>query len=667
MTSDIYQKIQQLREELHQHNYNYYVLDQPSISDFEFDTLLKELQDLELAHPEYFDANSPTQRVGGAVTKNFPTVQHQFRMYSLDNSYNFQDLEDWQKRLEKNLGTTSIDYVAELKYDGASISILYENGQLKQAVTRGDGLQGDEITTNIKTIPDIPLKLKGNYPDKFYIRGEIYLTKAQFQKINQTREAEGLDPFMNPRNTASGSLKMQDSTEVRKRKLSAVLYQVVADHVPEETHWAMLQETQKWGFKISQKAKICHSLDQVKEFIEYWEKARHHLDFEIDGIVIKVNDFKQQQLLGYTAKSPRWAMAYKFKAEKVETQLESISYQVGRTGAITPVANLKPILLAGTIVKRASLHNEDIIKKLDLHYQDFVYVEKGGEIIPKIVGVNTDKRSIDTSVVTYISHCPECGTPLIKIEDQAIHYCPNEAHCPPQVLGKMIHYVSRKALNIENLGAETIEQLYREGLVGNIADFYTLTKAQLLPLERMAEKSAQNILDGIEKSKTVPFEKVLYGLGIKHVGETVAKKIVKNYPSISLLRQARVEELVEVEDIGQKIAESLVEYLNKPENILLLDRLQSYGVQLEKNTTETFLESEVLAGKTFLFTGKLSLFTRDQAEEMVERHGGKNISAVSKNLNYLIVGEKAGSKLKKAQSLGTVIILDEQEFLDLIS
>ncbi|WP_018675999.1 NAD-dependent DNA ligase LigA [Riemerella columbina] len=659
-------KIEALRETLHQHNYNYYILDNPQISDFEFDNLLKELQDLEWAHPEFFDANSPTQRVGGGITKNFPTETHEYRMYSLSNSYDFGDLADWQKRLEKTLETREIEYVAELKYDGASISILYENGLLKQAITRGDGFQGDEITANVKTISDIPLKLHGNYPSKFYIRGEIFLTKKHFAQINLSREEEGLDPFMNPRNTASGSLKMQDSSEVRKRKLSAVLYQIVGTELPANSHWQLLNATQSWGFSVSKQAKLCKNLDEVKAYIHYWDKARKDLDFEIDGIVIKVNNLKQQEQLGYTAKSPRWAMAYKFKAEKVETLLESISYQVGRTGAITPVANLAPVLLAGTTVKRASLHNEDIIKKLDLHQHDTVYVEKGGEIIPKIIGVNLKKREPNSQEVEYITHCPECGTELIKIEDQAIHYCPNETHCPPQVIGKMIHYVSRKALNIENLGAETIEQFYKAGLIENVADFYTLTKEQLLPLERLAEKSVQNILDGIEKSKSIGFEKVLYGLGIKHVGETVAKKLVKNYPSIDLLKQANVEDLVAVEDIGVKIAESVVDYLATPEHIAMLDRLKSYGVQLESQPKEEVLESEALVGKTFLFTGKLSLFTREQAETMVEKHGGKNISAVSKNLNYLVVGEKAGSKLKKAEALGTVTILDEQQFLDMI-
>ncbi|UFK97545.1 NAD-dependent DNA ligase LigA [Kaistella faecalis] len=665
MSENIKQKIEELRAELHQHNYSYYTLDEPTISDFEFDLKLKELQELEEKYPEFYDCNSPTSRVGGGVTKNFPTVQHQFRMYSLDNSYDFDDLEDWEKRVQKTLNEP-VEFVAELKYDGASISILYENGKLKEAVTRGDGFQGDEITPNVKTISEIPMQLHGDFPERFFIRGEIYLTRKNFNKINIRREEEGLDPFMNPRNTASGSLKIQDSAEVRKRGLSAVLYQYISGDFPVKTHWQLLQKTKSWGFRISEQAKLCKTLDEVKEFISFWDIERHKLGFDIDGIVVKVNDLAQQKNLGYTAKSPRWAMAYKFKAEKVETELQAVTYQVGRTGAITPVANLKPVLLAGTVVKRASLHNEDIIKKLGLHEHDFVYVEKGGEIIPKIVGVNLEKRNPENPEIEYIKNCPECGTELVKVEDQAIHFCPNELHCPPQVVGRMIHYVSRKALNIDNLGAETIEQLYREKLVENPADFYAITKEQLLPLERMAEKSAQNIIDGIEKSKTVPFEKVLFGIGIKHVGETVAKKLAKNFNSIDDLQKATAEELVQVEDIGGKIADSIIAFFQNSENILMVERLKSYGVQLERGENTNEVLSNVLENKTFLFTGKLSLFTRDDAEEMVEKHGGKNISAVSKNLNYLVVGEKAGSKLKKAQEIGTIEILDEQQFLDLL-
>lgn len=665
MPENIQQKIEDLRKELHQHNENYYLMDAPSISDYDFDMLLEELRDLEAKYPEFYDENSPTVRVGGGITKVFPTIQHKFRMYSLDNSYDFDDLEDWEKRIIKTINDP-VEFVAELKYDGASISIRYENGKLAQAVTRGDGFQGDEITGNVRTISDIPLKLKGDFPEHFFMRGEIYLTRKNFDKINKQREEDGLDPFMNPRNTASGSLKMQDSGEVRKRGLSSVLYQYISEEIPAETHWELLEKAKSWGFKTSQQARLCTTMNEVKEFISFWDLERHNLPFEIDGIVLKVNSLKQQRQLGYTAKSPRWAMAYKFKAEKVETELLSVSYQVGRTGAITPVANLKPVLLAGTIVKRASLHNEDIIKKLGLHEHDFVYVEKGGEIIPKIIAVNPEKRNPENKEIEYIKNCPECGIELVKIEDQAIHFCPNELHCPPQVVGRMIHYVSRKALNIENLGSETIEQLYRERLIENPADFYVLTKEQILPLERMAEKSAQNIISGIEKSKEIPFEKVLYGIGIKHVGETVAKKLVKNFPTIDELIHATAEELCQVEDIGTKIAVSIVDFFANSENILMIERLKSYGVKLERGESTNELVSNVLDGKTFLFTGKLSLFTREAAEDMVEKHGGKNISAVSKNLNYLVVGEKAGSKLKKAQSIGTIEVLDEQQFLDLI-
>lgn len=661
----IEERIQRLRKELHQYNYQYYILDDPTISDFEFDQKLKQLQDLEREHPQFADANSPTQRVGGGITKSFPTVQHDFRMYSLDNSYDFDDLEDWISRMKKTVDAP-IEFVAELKYDGASISILYENGILTQAVTRGDGFQGDEITANVRTIKDIPLQLHGAFPARFFMRGEIYLTQENFQKMNESRIQEGLDPFMNPRNTASGSLKMQDSAEVASRKLSAIPYQMVSEHMPVSTQWEMFQLMKNIGFKTSPHTKLCKTIAEVYDFINYWEEHRHELPFEIDGIVIKVNDFHQQTLLGYTAKSPRWAMAYKYKAEKVETVLESVSYQVGRTGAITPVANLSPVLLAGTVVKRASLHNEDIIKKLDLHEGDSVFVEKGGEIIPKIVGVNKEKRTIFSTPIQYITHCPECGSQLEKIDDQAIHFCPNEWECPPQVMGKMIHFVSRKAMNIESIGQETIAQMYKVGLIKNIADIYDLSIEKLLPLDRMAMKSAQNIMQGIEKSKEIPFEKVLFGIGIKHVGETVAKKLVKNFETIEALASATVEELCAVEDIGVKIAESIRQFFQNSDHQILIHRLKDAGVQLEKKVSDTSLESTILEGKTFLFTGKLTLFTREKAEQMVEKHGGKNISSVSKNLNYLVVGEKAGSKLKKAESIGTVIILDENQFLEMI-
>lgn len=665
MSDSIKATIESLRKELHEYNYNYYILDSPRISDFEFDQKLKTLQSLELQYPEFDDPSSPTHRVGGSINKSFPTVSHEYRMYSLDNSYNEKDLEDWAKRASKTL-EEPLEFVAELKYDGASISLYYENGKLKSATTRGDGFQGDEITANVKTISDIPLSLRGEYPERFYIRGEIFLSKDQFARINSQRVEEGLDPFMNPRNSASGSLKLQDSSEVRRRRLSALMYQIVATDPIAESHSELLEKANSWGFKTSSHTKTCKTLEEVWAFISYWQEEKDNLPFEIDGIVIKINSLLQQQELGFTAKSPRWAIAYKFPSTAQETKLEKVTYQVGRTGAVTPVANLAPVLLNGTVVKRASLHNEDIIRKLDLHENDFVFVEKGGEIIPKIVGINLDKRPADSQPIRYISHCPECGTPLEKIEDQAIHYCPNELHCPPQVVGKMIHYVSRKALDIENLGSETIEQLYTAKLIENPADFYVLTKEMLLPLERMAEKSAQNILEAIEKSKTAPFEKVLFGLGIKHVGETVAKKLVKEFPSIDALKEASTEDLLQVADIGEKIVQSLVAYFENPENQLILERLKLYGVQLESTGEEKNQLSSALKDQSFLFTGKLSLFSREQAEKMVEDHGGKNVSSVSSKLNYLIVGEKAGSKLKKAMDLKTVQILDEQQFLDLI-
>ncbi len=666
MADSIFTTIESLRKELHQFNYAYYVLDSPSISDFEFDQKLKTLQSLERQYPQYDDPSSPTHRVGGTVSKSFPTQTHEYRMYSLDNSYNEKDLELWANRAEKTL-EEPIDFVAELKYDGASISLYYENGKLKSATTRGDGFQGDEITFNVKTISDIPLTLNGDYPERFYCRGEIFLSRARFERLNAQRLEQGLDPFMNPRNTASGSLKLQDSAEVRKRGLSALIYQVVCSEPVAASHFELLEKAQFWGFKTSTHTKKCASLKEVWEFISYWQDHKQDLPFEIDGIVIKINSLSQQQTLGYTAKSPRWAIAYKFPSTAQQTQLLSVSYQVGRTGALTPVANLKPVLLNGTMVKRASLHNEDSIRKLDLHENDFVYVEKGGEIIPKIVGVNHDLRPSGSEPIAFLTNCPICGTALEKLVDQAIHFCPNELHCPPQVVGKMIHYVSRKALDIENLGSETIEQLYEAKLLETPADFYTLSREMLLPLDRMAEKSVQNILQAIENSKTVPFEKVLFGLGIKHVGETVAKKLARTFPSIDSLMQAPTESLLEIPDIGEKIILSLQSYFQNAENRHLIERLKSYGVQLEQSGEAKEPLSDILKDKTFLFTGKLSLFTREAAEAMVQEHGGKNASAVSSKLNFLVVGEKAGSKLKKALELGTVEILDEQQFLDLIS
>lgn len=662
---NIQEKIQSLREEVNQHNYNYYILDNPTISDYEFDQKLKELQELENQYPEFFDEDSPTQRVGGTITKIFPTIVHEYRMYSLDNSYSIEDLQDWEKRIEKSLDE-KVEFVCELKYDGASISILYESGKLKQAVTRGDGFQGDEITLNIKTIRSIPLKLRGGFPDKFYIRGEIVLPYKEFKRINSEREESGLELYANPRNTASGSLKLQDSSEVSKRKLDCYLYTIVGNNLPFQSQWEMLKSAEDYGFKIPQTAKLCSSLDEVLNFIDFWEKERKNLPFEIDGIVVKVNSFAQQQELGHTAKSPRWAMAYKFKAEKAETELLSISYQVGRTGAITPVANLKPVNLAGTVVKRASLHNEDIINKLEVRIGDMVYVEKGGEIIPKIVEVNFDVRQPDSQKIEFITHCPECGTELIRKEGEAQHYCPNEDYCKPQIIGRLEHYVSRKAMDMASVGGETADLFYKNNLVKDVADFYDLKKEDILPLERMAEKSAQNIIDSIEESKKIPFEKVLYAIGIRHVGETVAKKLAKRFHSIDNLMNASLEELENVDDIGGKIAISIQEFFSKEKNQTIVQKLKNAGVQMEVGESEKPV-SDLLEGKTFLFTGSLTQFTREEAQKLVEQHGGKNISAVSKNLDYLIAGEKAGSKLKKAETLGTVQILTEDDFLQMVS
>lgn len=662
---EIQEQINSLRQELNEHNYRYYILDQPTISDFEFDQKLKELRRLEDMHPEFFDPTSPTQRVGGTITKNFPTVVHEYRMYSLDNSYSIEDLQDWEKRIEKSLDE-KVEFVCELKYDGASVSVLYEDGQLRQAVTRGDGFQGDEITNNVKTIQSIPLKLQGNYPEKFYIRGEIILPYKEFNRINKEREEQGLELYANPRNTASGSLKLQDSGEVAKRRLDCYLYTIVGYNLPFESQWEMLQSAETYGFRIPKTAKLCSSLEEVLQFIDFWDKERKLLPFETDGIVVKVNSFTQQSELGFTAKSPRWAMAYKFKAEKAETELLSISYQVGRTGAVTPVANLRPVSLAGTIVKRASLHNEDIIDKLDVRIGDTVYVEKGGEIIPKIVEVNFDVRQPNTQKIEFIKNCPECGTELVRNEGEAQHFCPNEDGCKPQIIGRLEHYVSRKAMDMASIGGETAQQLYEAGLVKDISDFYDLKKEQLLPLERMAEKSVQNIIDAIEESKKIPFEKVLYAIGIRHVGETVAKKLVKRFHSIDNLMNAGSEELENVEDIGGKIAISIQEYFAKEKNQTIIRRLKNAGIQMEVGE-ESKPISDLLEGKTFLFTGTLTKFTREEAQKLVEQNGGKNISSVSKNLNYLVAGEKAGSKLTKAHALGTVQVLTEDEFLGMIN
>lgn len=656
-------RIEFLRKELTDLNYKYYVLDQSDVSDYEFDQMMEELKQLEKENPELDSPGSPTHRVGGQITKIFPTVRHERRMYSLDNSYSFDDIKDWATRVAKSIDE-KVEYVCELKYDGLSISILYENGQLVQAVTRGDGFQGDDVTHNVRTIRSVPLHLRGKYPQRFYIRGEIIMPKKSLDKLNEERKKEGLEPYANPRNTASGSLKLQDSEAVAKRGLDCYLYYVLTDERGYSTQWDSLQHAKDMGFKVGNYARLCTNLDEVTAFIEHWNTERYHLPFEIDGVVIKVNSISEQEELGYTAKSPRWAIAYKFKAEKVETQLLSVDYQVGRTGAITPVANLKPVLVAGTTVKRASLHNQDFIANMDLRINDMVFVEKGGEIIPKIVDVNYDKREPGTIKLEFIKNCPACGTPLVREPGEAAHFCPNEKACPPQVMGRMEHFVSRRAMNIDSVGAETVSMLYENGLVKDISDFYTLKKEQLIGLDRMADKSAQNIIDGIENSKQIPFEKVLYALGIRHVGETMAKKLAKRFKSIEGLQNATLEELENTADVGNKIAISIQEYFAKPEHLALIDRLKKAGLHFETEDSHEEI-SHILEGKTFLFTGKLTAFTREHAEELVEKNGGRNISSVSKNLDYLVVGEKAGSKLKKAEQLGTVHILDEYQFLDL--
>lgn len=655
--------IKNLRDELNQHNYSYYVLDKPTISDFEFDQKLKQLQDLEAQHPDFFDENSPTQRVGGMVTKNFETIKHEYRMYSLDNSYSIEDLQDWEIRIQKVLGDVPLEYTCELKYDGASISISYENGRLVRAVTRGDGFQGDDVTNNIKTIKAVPIHLKGDFPDKFDIRGEIILPFAGFEKMNQELIEIGETPYSNPRNTASGSLKLQDSAEVAKRPLDCLLYFVIGNNLPFKTQFEGLQKARDWGFKVPTQSKLAKNLNEVFEYIIYWDKHRHDLPYETDGVVIKVNNLQHQDELGFTAKSPRWAMAYKFKAEQVTTKLNSISYQVGRTGAITPVANLEPVQLAGTIVKRASLHNADQIEKLDIRIGDEVFVEKGGEIIPKIIAVA--KRGNQIEPTRYITHCPECETELVRTEGEANHFCPNFYGCPPQIIGRIQHFITRKAMDIDGLGGETVALLFNAGLVTNYADLYELKKEQIIPLERMAEKSAENLINGIEKSKTIPFERVLYALGIRYVGETVAKKLAKHYKSIDAIAQASIMDLILVDEIGDKIAQSVVQFFENQENITIIDRLKQYGVQLESGADDVLL-SDKLKGKTFVVSGVFEIYSRDELKKAIEDNGGKVGSSISSKTDFVIAGDNMGpSKLEKANQL-KITIISEIDFKNMI-
>ena len=655
----------QLQNELRQHNYNYYVLDTPTISDFDFDTKLKQLQILEAQYPELQTSSSPTQRVGGEVTKNFNTIKHAQRMYSLDNSYSKEDLFDWEKRLKK-LVEGPLEYTCELKYDGASISITYENGSIFRALTRGDGTQGDDVTANIKTIKSVPLKLIGNYPEFFEIRGEIILPYEGFKELNKQRILNGEEPFKNTRNTASGSLKLQDSGEVAKRPLECFLYSVVGNNTGVISQFDSLEKARSWGFKVPKEARCFESMDSVIEYVEHWDKARHDLAYEIDGIVIKVNDLNQQSELGFTSKAPRWAIAYKFKAEQVCSTLNYISYQVGRTGAITPVANLDPVELAGTIVKRASLHNADHIAKLDIRQGDSVFVEKGGEIIPKIVGVDFKNRSEGLKQTSYISNCPICDTTLVRKTGEAQHYCPNSDGCSTQIIGRIQHFISRKALDIDGLGDETVVLLVNAGLIHDAADLYNLSVEDIIPLERMAEKSAENLIRGIEESKQIHFNRVLFGLGIRYVGETVARTLVKYYKNIESLSEASTEDLESIDEIGIKIAESVYSYFRKSENIRLVSRLYSYGLNFKISSEDNSNQSSVLNGDRVVITGVFKKVSRSELKNLIESNGGKVVSSISAKTTYLVAGENMGpTKLQKAEYLG-IPIISEQEFLDKI-
>lgn len=663
--SDIQKAIEDLRAVLHKYNHEYYALDRPSVSDFEFDMKLKELEKLEEENPQYFDQNSPTQRVGGALTKNFVTSVHENRMYSLDNSYSKEDLLDWEKRISK-LVDGPIAYTCELKYDGASINLTYDQGKLVKAVTRGDGFQGDDVTTNIKTIRSLPLSLQKPFLDRFEIRGEIVLPLKGFQKMNEERAAAGEELYANPRNTASGSLKLQDSSEVAKRPLDCLLYQIVVANSPYETHAELLAAARDVGFKVPDTLTVANSIDEVFDFVNVWDEKRHSLPFETDGVVIKVNSLRQQDEIGFTAKAPKWAIAYKFKTEQQDTVLNAITYQVGRTGAITPVANLEPVHLGGTTVRKASLHNADQIEKLDIRVGDTVFVEKGGEIIPKIVGVDFTKRPKETVKTKYAESCPECETPLIRKEGDAKHYCPNEFGCPPQITGRIQHFISRKAMDIEGLGGETVDLLRKENLIKTYADLYELKYEDIVNLERMADKSAKNMINGIEKSKEIPFEKVLFALGIRFVGETVAKKLAKSFKNMNALMEASFEELIAVDEIGERIAQSIVAFSEDPLNKELIERMTSYGIQLALSEEALQGQTELLKGKTFVVSGVFHKMSRTELKKTIEDNGAKVSSSISKNTDYVVAGDKMGpSKLAKANSL-EVPILSEDDFLAML-
>ena len=660
-------KIKALREALEQHNYNYYVLSAPTISDREFDEMMKELQVLEEAHPEYADPHSPTQRVGSDLSKEFEQVVHKYPMLSLGNTYSEDEVKDFYERIARDLNEP-FEIVAELKYDGTSISLTYEDGRLVRAVTRGDGTRGDDVTANVKTIRSVPLKLMGDrYPATFEIRGEILLPWAEFDRLNKEREEQEEPLFANPRNAASGTLKQQNPAVVAARKLDAYFYYLLGEELPAETHFDNLEAARSWGFKIPNVIRVCNSLEDIYDYIAYWDVERKNLPVATDGIVLKVNSLRQQRNLGFTAKSPRWAIAYKFQAERAVTRLNSVSFQVGRTGAVTPVANLEPVLLAGTTVKRASLHNADIIEGLDLHLGDKVFVEKGGEIIPKIVGVDVEARGLLVGdKVRFIRSCPECGTPLMRPEGEAAHYCPNEAGCPPQIKGKIEHFVTRRAMNI-NLGPETVEDLYEAGYIKDTADLYTLEIADLLRLERWADKSARNLMASLEESKQVPFERVLYGLGIRFVGETVAKRLVSAFHSMEQLEQASFEDLTAVDEIGERIARSIIAYFADERNRTLVNRLKEYGLQMSVAEEKLANRSEKLKGLSIVISGTFAKHSRDEYKAMIEQHGGKNSGSVSGKTDYILAGDNMGpAKLEKAAKLG-VKIINEDEFLNMIA
>ena len=665
-SKDIIARVKRLRDEVNRHNHLYYVMAKPEISDFEYDAMISDLEALEKKYPELADESSPTQRVGSDISQGFKQIKHKSPMLSLGNTYSFEEVQEFHNRIGKTLSQTW-EYVCELKYDGTAIGLTYVNGKLKQAITRGDGVEGDDVTTNVKTIRSIPLVLKGDdYPQEFEIRGEILLPHAVFEELNAQRAEQGEAPFANPRNAAAGTLKQLNSRIVAERKLDCFLYFILGEDLPFDNHFQNLVKARDWGFKISENIKLCQSIEEVMEYINHWDTHRHKLPFDTDGVVVKVNSYKQQNLLGYTAKTPRWAIAFKYKAEQVSTRLLSVDFQVGRTGAITPVANLEPVQLAGTTVKRASLHNADQIALLDLRIGDTVYVEKGGEIIPKIVGVQTELRDLNSKPLNYITHCPECGTELVRLEGEAKHYCPNQGGCPPQLKGRVIHFISRKAMDIDGLGEETVELLFSNGLINDISDLYSLTYEQLIGLERFADKSAKNAINSIEKSKSVPFHRVLFGLGIRYVGETTARKLAMHFGLLSSIKEATFEQLIEVDEVGERIAQSIISFFADNHNMELIKRLEEAGLNLKQEQNLLAISSSLLNGKSVVISGTFSRISRDELKDLVMKHGGKVLSAVSANTDMLIAGENMGpAKLDKATKLG-VKIISEDDFFKMI-